>query len=187
MLGSRTQLALQRSRGDRSLSERAIATALAELGVDHRQGAFETIMINDEYVWESYGIPTASINRFPYPEYHSSRDNAAIISEPHLEEAVTVMERAIEWLDRVPIVERLFDGTVCLSNPHYDLYIDPGQIAFGDIAQEDRRRLRYLQDVITTLSRPTALPDLAQEAGLSEQVAEAYLGKWQAKGLIRIS
>ena len=187
MLGSRTQLALQESRGARSQSERAISLALRQLGVDHRRGAFETILINDEYVWESYGIPATSISRFPYPEYHSSLDNIDIISESCLEEAVSVLEQAISWLDEVPLVERLFEGTVCLSNPRYNLYIDPGQVAFGDIASEDRRRLRLLQDLVMSISKPTPLPRLAEEVGITEAAARAYLEKWEAKGLLRIS
>jgi hypothetical protein len=186
MLGSRTQMALQESRGARSLSERAIGRALEELGVSYRRGAFGKIMINDEYVWESYGIPTTSINRFPYPEYHSSRDTAENISRECLEEAVAVLERACTWLDEVPLVERLFEGTVCLSNPRYDLYADPGQVAFGDIPDDERRCLRHLQDLISSLTRPAPLPQLAEESGLQEEVARGYLAKWQDKGLIRI-
>lgn len=186
MLGSRTQFALQQSRGARSLCERAVAEACQGLGVDYRRGAFETIIINDEYVWESYGIPAASVSRFPYPEYHSSRDSVDIIDEGLLEEAVAVLEDALERVDRVRIVERLFEGTVCLSNPRYDLYVDPGQVAFGDVANEERRRLRLLQDLVASLTSPMPLPDLAAEVGLSEQTAGAHLSRWEEKGLVRI-
>jgi aminopeptidase-like protein len=186
MLGSRTQLALQESRGARSLSERAIGKALAELGVDHRRGAFGKVMINDEYVWESYGLPTTSISRFPYPEYHSSRDTAESISQERLDEAVAVLVRACSWLDEVPLVERLFEGTICLSNPSYNLYVDPGQVAFGDIPDDERKGLRYLQDLVASLTRAVPLPELAAESGLQESVARNYLAKWQDKGLVRI-
>lgn len=186
MLGSRTQIALQQSRGARSLSERFLAEALEDLGVNHRQGAFGTIMINDEYVWEAYGIPTTSLNRFPYPEYHSSRDNIGIIGSERLEEAVAVLERATQRLDDATLVERSFEGTICLSNPRFNLYVDPGQIAFGDIPSEERRRLRYLQDLVSSLTKPVSLAQLALESGLQEDVTRAYLEKWQEKGLIRL-
>ena len=81
MLGSRTKLALQESRGSRSNMEHAIARAMDDRGVPYRRGEFESIIINDEYLWEAYGIPTCSLSRFPYPEYHSSRDDVSIMSE----------------------------------------------------------------------------------------------------------
>ena len=186
MLGSRTQLALQESRGARSLCERAIARACDARGIDYRRGAFEKIMINDEYVWESYGIPTASISRFPYPEYHSSRDSVELMDEGRLGEAVAVLEQALAWLDVSPIVERMFEGTVCLSNPRYDLYSDPGQVAFGDVPNDERRSLRLLQDLVTSMAVPTPLSLLAEEVGVSEELAREYLARWEAKGLIRV-
>jgi hypothetical protein len=80
MIGSPTQLALQFSRGGGSNLEHALAEALARSGVDHRTGGFEEIILNDEYVWEAYGIPMASLSRFPYPEYHTDRDDVALMS-----------------------------------------------------------------------------------------------------------
>jgi hypothetical protein len=64
--------------------------------VDHRTGGFEEVVLNDEYVWEAYGIPMAALTRFPYPEYHTDRDDVALMSEERLEEAVAVLLAAIE-------------------------------------------------------------------------------------------
>lgn len=186
MLGSRTQLALQDSRGARSNMEHALARAMDGKGTSYRRGEFESIIINDEYLWEAYGIPTCSLSRFPYPEYHSSRDDFSIMSEEHLEEAVALILDAIEELETSPLVEKRFKGTVCLSNPRYDLYVDPGQISFGEHISAEQRRLRMLQDFLPSLRQPVTVRSLASRFELPEEVVLTYLQKWQEKGLLRL-
>ncbi len=76
-----------------------MAAVMDAQAIPYRRGEFESIIINDEYLWEAYGIPTSSLSRFPYPEYHSSRDDISIMSEEHLEEAVAIVLGAIEELE----------------------------------------------------------------------------------------
>ncbi|WP_455387812.1 DUF4910 domain-containing protein [Petrachloros mirabilis] len=186
MLGSRTKLALQESRGSRSNIEHAMGRVMDDRGIAYRRGAFESIIINDEYLWEAYGIPTCSLSRFPYPEYHSSRDNISIMSEDCLEEAVAVVLGAIEDLESTSLVEKRFAGTICLSNPRYDLYIDPGQIAFGERIGEERRRLRMLQDFLPSLQTPVTVRSLALRFQISEDTVLGYLRKWEEKELVAL-
>lgn len=186
MLGSRTELALQDSQGSRSNIEHAMAGVMDDRGIPYRRGEFESIIINDEYLWEAYGIPTCSLSRFPYPEYHSSRDAASIMSEECLGEAVTIVLGAIEELEATPLVEKRFEGTICLSNPRYDLYVDPGQISFGERIGEEQRRLRMLQDHLPSLKSPETARSLALRFGLPEEAVVDYLRKWERKGLVRL-
>jgi aminopeptidase-like protein len=154
------------------------------LGLQYRTGPFESIIVNDEYVWENYGIPMISFSRFPYPEYHSSRDNADIISESSLSEAVEAVMGAVEQLEATPVLIKKFEGNICLSNPQYDLYVDYGQIALGDTLSAELRRMRCLMDFIPSLDRPVSVKAVADHVGLPEQDALAYLQRWAAKGLI---
>jgi len=186
MLGSHTGLALQESRGACSNIEHAMARTIEDRGISCRHGEFESIIINDEYIWEAYGIPTCSLSRVPYPEYHSSRDNITIISDECLEEAVGVLEGALELLESTSLVYKKFEGNICLSNPRYDLYIDPGQVAFGDHPSEERKKLRLLMDLIPTLRRPTSIMSLAERVGISEVTAREYLNRWAKKDLLEI-
>ncbi|MEZ4386121.1 MAG: DUF4910 domain-containing protein [Candidatus Krumholzibacteriia bacterium] len=186
MLGTATQLALQRSREGRSALEASLARALTARRVDHRTGDFETIIINDEHVWEAYGIPMCSLSRCPYPEYHSSLDSAAAMRAAALDEAVDVLLAAIDALEDTQLVTRLFSGTVCLSNPSYDLYVDPGEPVFGTAAPEPALRLRRLMDLLPTLTRPTTTRELAARVALPESEVRDYLARWAAKGLLRI-
>jgi len=184
MLGSATPLAVQDSRRDMVSTLHALRGSLDALGLPYRTGPFESIIVNDEYVWENYGIPMLSLSRFPYPEYHSSRDNVEIIREESLNDAVEALIGTVERLEASPIVLKKFVGNICLSNPQYDLYVDYGQIALGDSLSEQRRRLRHLMDFVPALDRPVSVKALADHIGLEEGEALEYLGRWAEKGLI---
>ena len=184
MLGTDNSLALQAPRNQMTCVTAALQAALAEQKIPHRHGAFEEIIINDEYIWENYGIPMASFSRFPYPEYHSSKDNAALMRESSLIEAVEVVWGMIQHMERSPAVVRKFSGNLCLSNPSIDLYIDYGQIAFGEAPSEERRKMRSLMDFIPAIRKPVTVAAIAHAFQLRESLVLDYLRKWQAKGFV---
>lgn len=187
MLGSATQLAVQDSRHPLATVAHALKAGLDQLGLPYRTGPFESIIVNDEYVWENYGIPMVSFSRFPYPEYHSSKDTAEIIHEECLEEAVSALMRAIEILEASPIVVKKFSGNICLSNPRYDLYVDYGQVALGDSLSDCKRKMRHLMDFIPALNRPVSSKAISDHLGLPEPDVLAYLQRWAEKGLIELA
>lgn len=184
MLGSDTQLAVQDSRSSMVSVQHALRESLSRMGASFRTGPFESIIVNDEYIWENYGIPMVSFSRFPYPEYHSSRDSVDIMREACLNEAVEALCGAVDQLEATPLVIRKFEGNVCLSNPQYDLYVDYGQVALGDQLSDKARRMRFLMDFIPSLDRPVSVRAVADHAGVAEADAYAYLQRWAEKGLI---
>ena len=186
MLGTPTPLALQHSRSGNSAIEAGLVRSLATLGADHRRGDFESIIINDEHIWEAYGIPMCSLSRSPYPEYHCSLDNVDALREESLVEAVDVLALAVKELEATRLVTRQFTGTICCANPEYDLYVDPGELVFGTAATEDILRLRRLMDLVPTLRRPTTTRELALRVKLPEAMVVTYLERWAAKGLIQL-
>ncbi len=184
MLGSATPLAVQESRRSMVSVLHALKASLDQLGLPYRTGPFESIIVNDEYVWENYGIPMLSFSRFPYPEYHSSRDSVEIIKEASLNEAVDALIGAVDWLEASPMVMKKFEGNICLSNPQYDLYVDYGQIALGGTVSDQRRRMRCLMDFVPALDRPVSVRAVADHVGLPEKETLEYLQRWAAKGLV---
>jgi hypothetical protein len=184
MLGSDTPLAVQESRHSMVSSLATLRASLDRLGLPYRTGPFESIIVNDEYVWENYGIPMLSFSRFPYPEYHSSQDSVDIIQEASLQEAADALLGAVDRLEASPMVIKKFAGNICLSNPQYDLYVDYGQIALGDVLSDQRRRMRRLMDFVPSLDRPISVRAVADHVGLLEEEALQYLGRWADKGLI---
>ena len=184
MLGSATPLAIQESRRSDTNVSHALKAGLDQLSLPYRAGPFESIIVNDEYIWENYGIPMVSFSRFPYPEYHSSRDSVEIIQETSLNQAVEALIRAIDRLEASPMVIKKFEGNICLSNPRYDLYVDYGQVALGDSLTDFNRQMRSLMDLVPSLDRPTSVKALADHVGLPEESTLEYLERWAAKGLI---
>lgn len=185
MLGTRTKLALQDPPGGDASLCAALARVLAAEGKDHRRGPYGSIVVNGEYVWFARGIPMASLSRFPYPQYHCDRDDMSIVHEEALEESVDLVMRAIDWVEASPVVVKRFTGSICTSNPAYDLYVDPGQIAFGDDAGGERsKKARLLMEIIPSLHRPVRVETLAERVGLEGAEVLAYLERWAEKGLI---
>jgi len=184
MLGSATTLAVQESRRSMVSTLHALKSSLDQLGLPYRTGEFESIIVNDEYVWENYGIPMISFSRFPYPEYHSSRDNMEIIKEASLNEAVGALMETMDRLEESPMVVKKFEGNICLSNPQYDLYVDYGQIALGDSLSDHQRRMRCLMDFVPALDHPVSVKAVADHVGLPEEETLEYLRRWADKGLI---
>jgi aminopeptidase-like protein len=184
MLGSVTPLAIQEPRRIQANTFHAMKASLDQMGLRYRTGPFESIIVNDEYVWENYGIPMVSFSRFPYPEYHSSHDSVEIIQEASLNQAVEALIQAVDRLEASPVVVKKFEGNICLSNPRYDLYVDYGQVALGDSLSDHQRRMRCLMDFIPALDRPTSVKAIADHVGLPEEPTLEYLQRWATKGLI---
>lgn len=90
-----------------------------------REGPFRRVIVNDELVFNGPGIdiPTISISRFPYPEYHTSDDNPDIILKKNLEESKGLILRIIDIMDKDYVPKRKFKGPVFLSG--CGLWVDP--------------------------------------------------------------
>ena len=164
MLGTDTKLALQFSHGSSSEIEKALIGALTEAGVSYRTGPSGSIIAVGDYVWESYGIPMAVLSRFPYPEYHCSRDNFALMNEESLEEAVEILVKSINNMESTSLIVKKFKGNICTSNPKYNLYIDPGQPAFGGFSDNRvTKAMRALMEQIPMLQKPISVRTLGRK------------------------
>jgi len=126
----------------------------------------------------------ASLSRSPYPEYHSSLDDFSIMSEESLNEALQVLLKMVEYLESCTFVFKKFQGTLCLSNPKYDLYVDPGRPELGTVAPESQQKMRHLMELIPTLREPVSVQYLSERTGVREKDVMAYLEKWEKKGLL---
>jgi aminopeptidase-like protein len=186
MLGSKTPFALQHTREGKTLLEKELERTLQEEGCHYQEGAFRSIICNDEPIWESYGIPMASLSRFPYPEYHSDKDNLSIISPESLDESVRIFEKLIEKLDQATLMRKHFEGVLSLSHPSYNLYVDPGQPAFGDIVTEKVKSLRLAMDLMPMYPKQIFIDQIADEVDLSKEDLLEYLRLWENKKIISL-
>lgn len=129
MLGTAGDLVLQRSRHGDTYWDGLLQEVLTASGLPHRTVPFLKSASNDERVLDSPGvdIPTPSMTRYPYPEYHSSDDNIGLIDEAQLREGRDALQSFIDLAeaDYIPVLRQ--PGPVFLSGYglHPDWYKDP--------------------------------------------------------------
>ncbi len=135
MLGNDAPFALQRSLQPDSQVDKTLASALLGRAPDDFVGPYRTIISNDERQFNAPGVrvPMLSISRVenpeslqslyqPYPEYHSSHDTPAIVTQERLEAARdTVLEMLRAFENNLYIVNK-FKGEVFASG--YGIWID---------------------------------------------------------------
>ncbi|MEK7540647.1 MAG: DUF4910 domain-containing protein [Patescibacteria group bacterium] len=124
MLGSDDIYALQLTKqGDARIDRIARYVMKRELK-KFTEGAFRTVVANDEIAFNGPGvnIPMISISKYPYPEYHTSDDNPAIISEQRLEKSRDLILEILNIIDRDFAPKRNFKGPIFLSG--YGFWVD---------------------------------------------------------------
>ena len=152
-----------------------------------REGSFATVVGNDETNWEAHGVSMSSLSRFPYAEYPFDRDNLGIIESNCLEQAAEIVIDALQRLEDEQWVMKTFDGVPCLSNPALILYVDPGQVAFGEQPAERVKNLRRMMSTLPMeLASVRTVTELAEEFDLPRPVVEEYRGRWKDNGLVEI-
>lgn len=152
-------------------------------------GPFRTVYGNDETVFEApgYCIPTVSLTRMPFDDYHTDRDVPERLSEDHLQDAAETAMQICLTMERDQHFETLFEGLISLSHPRYDLYLPavaPGLDKGGYDPALGRWNLlmnclpRYLADGWSLLQ-------IADQHQLSLASVHDYVMRWVAKGLVK--
>jgi aminopeptidase-like protein len=183
-LGSEGPLNLQQSFLGDTMIDRVIQ---ANVNDSH---AFRRVVGNDETCWEAagYEIPCPSLSRCPFGEYHTDKDNADLMSETSLEDAVRTVYSGLRMLETEMVVERKFTGLVCLSNPTHDLYkpmLDPSIPDRRTITHE-QRRWNYLMDCLPRyFDQKTLVMDIAERHRVPFFDVYYYIKEWELKGLVR--
>lgn len=187
MLGNDNRLALQESFTGQAEIDLAAHHVLKHSQAEYHSGPFRSIVGNDETVWEApgYEIPTISLSRFPYPEYHTSRDTDAIIREDKLEESAKAVLGIIDCLETNRPMTRKFTGLIALSNPKYDLYISQADPSIRPTIPEEQRRWNRLMDHIPRyFDGKTTVLDIARRHDLPYPQILEYVRRFEKKGLI---
>ncbi|MFT6206243.1 MAG: aminopeptidase-like protein [Colwellia sp.] len=97
-VGNSATMRLQRSYLGSHTVDKAAQLAFKKQYGNFEQGAFRTIYGNDETVFEAppYNIPTISLTRWPFSEYHSDLDTPDTLSEAHLQDSVDLVINIID-------------------------------------------------------------------------------------------
>ena len=181
MLGTGGDHALQLSRQETTSVDCAARFVLERENLPYATGRYTTLLRNDERISNGINldIPTISLSRWPYPEYHTSFDTPAIIGMENIEESSRITRQIIEVLD---------------SN----VYLEPGDIfgqpfltrfgLFHDSAQAggDGRNLNKItEDVFSYSDGKTSLLDIAYRFSHNLDDVELMAEGLVSKGLFR--
>lgn len=175
MTGNDNNLALQHSRQGMAVIDKVGQYVLRRQVESFREGAFAEVIANDERVLNGPGlnIPTISLSRSPYLEYHTSADNLSIIHEEKLQEAADVIEEIIRIYATNKIPKRNYRGPVFLSG--HGLFVD---------WQENWALNRAIEKMTMRFEGEASVFEIVDELGLEYWETRAYIDKFWRKNLI---
>lgn len=154
---------------------------------DYESGAFRTIYGNDETVFEAPGfeIPTVSLTRMPFSEYHTDRDTPERLSERCLQETLETATDICVSLENDVAYTAQFKGLVSLSNPRYGLYKHALAPGLSKTEYTDRmKRWNLLMNCLPRyLDGKTTVLDMAARQRLPVAEVREYLDQWAERGL----
>lgn len=186
MLGTDCPHSLQLSFAANTEMDLCLQEALKERDKGAWQGPFRGVIGNDERQFNAPGVrvPMLSLSRvyhpstgrWPYPEYHSSRDTPEAISLDRLEESVDTVMHMLRRLEdnRYPV--NLFRGEVFCSR--YGLFVDFYQDPEGN---------RQLFDSMQLIDGTRTVRQIAQEAKAPFDRVLDLLRRLEGHGLVRFS
>jgi aminopeptidase-like protein len=178
MLGNDNIHALQLTRQGNTRLDRIARYIMKRKFKKFTEGAFRTIVANDEIVFNGPGvdIPMISISRHPYPEYHTSDDNPDIISEKRLEQSKSLVLEILNIIDSDHTPKRQFLGPVFLSG--YGLWVD---------WRDNLELNQNIEKIMLNLEGDKTIFDIAEELdmefsdvlGFVDKLKEAKLVKYE--------
>lgn len=186
-VGNSSPLKLQHSFEGDSQLDKAASNVLHRRDTSLISGAFRTIYGNDETVFDSpgYEIPTISLTRFPFAEYHTDTDTPDRLSSASLGETFDVVLEIIDALESNETLRFAERGLVALSHPRYQLYRAapaPG-LDKGEYLEVSRRWNLLMNCLPRELDGRNSAIDLAYKYELPVSEVCAYLKQWMEKDL----
>ena len=175
MLGNDNIHALQLSKQGNTKLDRIARYVMKRKLTNFREGAFGKVVCNDEMVFNGPGVnvPTVSISRYPYSEYHTSDDNLEIISEKKLIESKNLISEILDILDKDYIPKRKFKGPIFLSG--YGLWVD---------YRINKKLNENIDQIMLRLEGDKSIFDIAEELDMDYYEVLNYIDKFYEKGLI---
>ncbi len=151
----------------------------------YESGEFRAVYGNDETVFEAppFSIPSISLTRWPFPEYHTDRDTPDRIQEDRLEDTVQTAFQICEAMEADVPVRWSAEGLVCLSR--YGLYkpVPPVGELGVDYTSTQGRWNRLMNSLPRLLDGRTGLVEIAERFQLPIQQVHEYVMAWVDAGL----
>jgi aminopeptidase-like protein len=174
-MGSGERLYLKRSRTGAhpvDLVLNSLARENSELGIH----SFHEGYGNDELVFDfpNVGIPSIGVQYYPYPEYHTSRDDADLIDWDRWTRSVDLTEELFRRLEQDRPIELTYPGPPYLSR--YRLYAD---------AVTEKTRFRQNAKLLSLCDGCHTLLQICEETGIPFPEAARFFQALDREGLLR--
>lgn len=186
-VGNDRPLRLQQSYLGKSALDLAAHNVFRQRYGSYESGEFRAIYGNDETVFESppFAIPSISMTRWPFPEYHTDQDTPDRLHERRLDDAVGAAYeicRSLEMNLRPLTTAR---GLVCLSRHGLYKPVPPVGASGVDYTSVAGRWNRLMNSLPRLLDGNTGLLDIAERFQLPIEEVHVYVQAWISAGLAR--
>lgn len=177
MVGHNNSFILQHSYQGTSIIDQAFSYVLPSHrrhGTERHDG-FRNVVVSDEMVSNGpgFGIPTPSLTRWPYDEYHTSDDNPEIVDKANLGETLEVFLGVWDCLEQNYYPKRQFKGTIMLSR--FNLWVD---------WRENWNLNQALDELMYLLEGNLTLIEIAHTLKLPFHTVKEYVDRLAEHGLI---
>jgi aminopeptidase-like protein len=160
MMGNDNQFAFQHSRQHDDFIDLVARRELVDRFGEGNftEGAFRKVVGNDEMVLNGPGVnvPTISISRWPYWQYHTHLDNIEMISEKALAESLDTLKGIINIIESDFVPRRKFTGPIFLSG--HGLWVD---------YNENYALNRAIEQIMLSLEGDQSIVDIAAETDVT--------------------
>jgi len=190
-VGNQASLNIQHSfRGDAVIDQIARVATRGINSDSTKSHAFRTYHGNDETVFEApgYEIPTVTLTRFPFKEYHTNLDVPDLLSNDSLEDSLKVLMRMINIIETNVHAVSVPKGLYCLSHPDYNLYRkapEPGLSNEGKSSQDKSWNL-MMNCLPREMSSGSSAVELSNKYNLPYEFVLDYLLSWESKNLLEL-
>lgn len=191
-VGNDAQIKIQNSFIGDSDVDRAAKSALLKYSQcdDVNFFPYRTYYGNDESIFEALGIqiPTVTLTRYPFHEYHTDFDTPDKLSPERLMETFEILESMITIIEGNKRASVVQPGLFCLSNPRYDLYRkapEPGISDQGNTPQEKNWNL-LMNCLPRDLHSGLSVLEISLKYEIDFKLLLDYIQEWESKGLIKL-
>lgn len=209
--GIESSMVYQQSFHENSKIDRAVNHLLKfKNGSQQKVFRHRELVGNDENIFDSVGyeIPTGTLLRYPFPEYHSNYDNMEITRESKIEEIIAFTFKVIDILEHDAFITANYKGVPCLSNPDINLYLSPDkmsnlltkdQLSQIDLhiesQQEEKDYLSknthllysFMNNVIRMANGQYTILDICEKSDIPFSFGLLYIKKLEEKNIITIN
>jgi len=187
-VGNQRPLRLQQSFSGNTLIDRAAHHVFKHRYEKYSFGEFRAIYGNDETVFEAppYCIPSVTLTRWPFPQYHSNLDTPDLLDDELLNDTAKTTFEICMTLELNISYKRNFSGLICLSR--YSLYKPPPPQDVNGVdyyKSESGRWSRLMNALPSHLSDSVNLLELAELYELPIADIYRYLEDWKEQGLVK--